>query len=418
MWRSQLLRENRHFPLGVALDVHTVLQQVSWRARCFECWRSIMFGKGIRLPFTLAGIPVYLDVSFLLILPLMAWAIASRVGFLAHAWHLANAHSLEVGAMPYVLGFVAAVGLFVCVVLHELGHSLVARAFGVRVRSITLWFLGGVARFEQMPRKAGAEALVAIAGPIVSVTLAALFFAGLLVLPLATPLVFILGYLTVTNFFLAIFNLIPAIPLDGGRVLRSLLALFLNYSTATRVAATVSKILAVLMALMGIVAGQWYLIIVALFVFMAGSAETRAAYVEELLHGARVADAMNSQVETVSPQLSVNELSQKVMQEHHGTFPVVDEKQNLVGVVSMRDLTQHPEGARVSDIMSRQVPTVGPGDDAYTALQRMDEVGADLLAVTDGTRHLLGVLTRMDFMRLMELRSLTVRFFSLRPSAT
>ncbi len=182
-----------------------------------------MFSKTFRLPFRLAGIPLEMDISFLLILPVMAWLIGSRVGQLAQMWGIAHAHSLEAGATPYALGLIAAVGLFICVVLHELGHSLAARAFGVKVRSITLWFLGGVAQFEEIPRKKGQEAIVGAAGPVVSFGLAALFWVAATFSPPWPALEFVLGYLAITNLVLGVFNLIPAIPLDGGRILRSIL---------------------------------------------------------------------------------------------------------------------------------------------------------------------------------------------------
>ncbi len=133
---------------------------------------------------------------------------------------------LSHGAMPYVLGLIAVLGLFVSVVIHELGHSVVARLYGVEVKNITLWFLGGVAQFESIPRQRGAEAVIAIIGPIVSGVIGGICFGIWKALPsgaIATR--FIFAYLTYMNVLLAVFNLIPALPMDGGRVLRSLLAM-------------------------------------------------------------------------------------------------------------------------------------------------------------------------------------------------
>ena len=253
-----------------------------------------MLGRVFRLPFRLVGIPLDVDVSFLVILPVMAWLIGSRIGALAHAWGIAGAHQLEIGALPFLLGLVAASGLFVCVVLHELGHSITARAFGVKVRSITLWFLGGVAQLEEIPRKAGAEAIVGIAGPIVSILLAAICWGLLVTVPAGPGVTFILAYLAIMNVTLAVFNLIPALPLDGGRILRSLLALFLSYAAATRVASIVSQVLAIAMGIFALITGQWFLLLVAFFIFMSGRAETQTTDVEELLAGALVSDLMTS----------------------------------------------------------------------------------------------------------------------------
>src|SRR3954469_12400895 len=128
-----------------------------------------MFRKPYRLPFTLLGSPVLLDVTFLIILPVFAFSIAGQVGFWARQVGVEDHPSLHSPWVPYVLGLATAVGLFVSVILHELGHSVVARLYGVKVRSITLWLLGGMAQFDEMPRQRGAEAVMAVAGPIVSI---------------------------------------------------------------------------------------------------------------------------------------------------------------------------------------------------------------------------------------------------------
>jgi len=370
-----------------------------------------MFGRTFRLPFRLVGIPLDVDMSFLVILPIMAWLIGSRVGALAQLWGIPASHMLESGAIPYVLGLIAALGLFICVVLHELGHSVVARTFGVKVRSITLWFLGGVAKLEEIPRKAGAEAIVGIAGPIVSLVLAAICWGLLVAIPQNPGVDFILAYLAVMNVTLAIFNMIPALPLDGGRVLRSILALFMSYTGATRVAVVVSQVLAVAMGLFALFTGQWFLLLVALFIYMAGRAETQATNVEELLAGAHVSDLMTAPAQGVPPELSVEELSHRVLHAHHHTFPVVDEAEHVLGVVSVRNMVNQPPGAHVAEIMTTPVATVTPAADAAAAYKQMRENDLDLLVVTDSARRLLGVLTRMDILRLMQLRSMAAGVF-------
>src|SRR3954469_11186292 len=142
-----------------------------------------MFRKAFRLPFRLAGIPLYLDISFLIVLPLMVWLTTQNLGAMVRHPTAPVASGLFRGPAALLLGVVAVAGLFASVVLHELGHSLTARRYGVHVRRITLWFLGGVAEFEEMPRQRGAEAVVAIAGPIVSFALAGLFWAVSTLLP-------------------------------------------------------------------------------------------------------------------------------------------------------------------------------------------------------------------------------------------
>jgi len=200
-----------------------------------------MFRKAYRLPFTLLGIPVLLDVTFLLILPIFAFSIARSVTFWAQQVGVEDHPALHRPWVPYVLGLITALGLFISVLVHELGHSVVARLYGVKVRSITLWLLGGMAQFDEMPRQRGAEAVMAIAGPIVSVVIGLLCGLVLKTLPSsAVPARFVFNYLAIMNIGLAVFNMIPALPLDGGRVLRSLLALRMPHLRATQVAAGVS----------------------------------------------------------------------------------------------------------------------------------------------------------------------------------
>jgi len=364
-----------------------------------------MFTKAIKLPFKLAGIPVYLDFSFLLILPLIAWMIGSRISTWTQLWHIPHAASLSVGATPYILGLIAAVGLFICVVLHELGHAITARAFGIRTRSITLWFLGGVARLEGMPRQRGAEAIVGIMGPVVSFSLAFLFLIPLFFIPLAPAFVFVLAYLATTNFTLAIFNLIPAIPLDGGRVLRSLLAMAMSYTTATRIAATVSKILAIALGLFALFTGQLFLVIIAVFVYLAGSSETRATVVEDLLHHDRVSDIMNPEIHGLSPDATVEAAAHAMIQERRSTLPVMDAAGTLLGVVTLDQLANVAATTPVSQVMSRDIPAVSAADDAATAFRRMSESGLDALPVIDTARHFLGLITAADLATLLQIRS-------------
>src|SRR5258706_5897675 len=211
-----------------------------------------MFRKGLRLPFRLAGIPLYLDISFLLILPLMVWLTARNLGVLIHESHLGldMDPAIFTGLMPLVLGLVSVIGLFASIVLHEVGRPLRARRYGVKVRRITLWFLGGVAEFEEMPRQRGAEAIVGIAGPIVSFILAAIFWSLTAIVPRSVPAVWIVvWYLGMVNLMLALFNLLPALPLDGGCSLRSLPALLMPPRTAAMVARDAANALAVMIRL-------------------------------------------------------------------------------------------------------------------------------------------------------------------------
>jgi Zn-dependent protease/predicted transcriptional regulator len=373
-----------------------------------------MFRKAYRLPFTLLGIPVLLDVTFLIILPLFAFSIAARVGYWAQQVGVEDHPALHRPWVPYLLGLVTALGLFASVVLHELGHSVVARMYGVKVRSITLWLLGGVAQFDEMPRQRGAEAVMAIAGPLVSVAVGALCWLVLRALPTsAVPARFVFHYLAFMNVALAVFNMIPALPLDGGRVLRSLLALRMPHLRATQVAAGISKGLAILMGLFGLFfgGGIWFLVL-AFFIYMAVNSELRGSMVTELLEGARVGELMTRRVTPVSADLSVAELAQAMMREHVQGFPVVDNGGRVIGMVCIEDLQgkQVPPDARVADVMRPQVYAIRPEAPAVEAMQRMSSNNYPRLLVVDATGQVVGVLTNTDLLRAIEMRTMGLRW--------
>jgi Zn-dependent protease len=366
-----------------------------------------MFGKSYRLPFRLLGIPVLLDISFLIILPLLAWVIGRQVGAFAHMFGLPNSAALHSGYMPYVLGLIAAIGLFVCVVLHELGHAVVARMYGVNVKNITLWFLGGVAQFGEIPRRPGAEAVVAIAGPIVSLAIAAICWAVLHLVPIwQIPVQFIFAYLIYMNVVLAIFNLIPAMPMDGGRVLRSILALWMPRPRATMIAAGISKVLAVMMGLFGLISFNFFILLIAIFIFMAVQSETSMGQMEQMLRGFEVADAMNSDVGAVSPEVRVTDLAERMFREHRLAFPVTDSEGHLLGMVSADQMQGKDPFTPISQVMVAKPPTIPVHARIFDAFRSMSESGFDRIAAVDDTNHLVGVVTKTDLLRLLRLRAL------------
>jgi Zn-dependent protease len=365
-----------------------------------------MFRKAYRLPFTLLGIPVLLDFTFLIILPVFAFSIAGRVDYWARAVGVADHSSLHAPWMPYLLGFITAIGLFTSVLVHELGHSVVARLYGVKVRSITLWLLGGVAAFEDMPRQRGAEAVVAIVGPLVSIAVGALCWLVVRALPpSAVPAAFVFTYLAFMNGSLAVFNMIPALPLDGGRVLRSLLALRMPHFRATQVAAHVSRVLAVALGLYGLYTLSFMLVLVALFVFMAVKRELIGSMMTGLLEGARVGDLMSRRVVAVPAGASVEELAQLMASESEQVFAVID-GDHVVGMVYPEDLRRGsvPPDARVADVMRPQVHAVRDDAPAADAMQGMGTNGFQQLLVVDATGRLVGTLTRTDLLRAIEMR--------------
>ncbi len=366
-----------------------------------------MFRNAITLPFRLFGIPFKLDRSFLLILPLFAWLIGSQVpayvALLQNAGLDIDAAPLQQGIMPYVIGLIAALGLFSSVLIHELGHALTARLYGIQTKEITLWFLGGVAQLEEMPKRPGAEAVIAIAGPITSLLLAILFWLLWQSLGLSASLLFIFSYLTVTNVVLAVFNLLPALPLDGGRILRSLLALRFEYVRATQISANISRVIAILLGVYGLVSFQWMLLIVAFFVFNAVQAESQYAVVEKVLEGVLVRDLMTRDVSSVAPDMTIPQFAQLIYFKKHLGYPVVSDDGRLLGFACLKDAKGHDDGV-VADIMT-PADTIHADTEAMVALKRMTVSQIGRLVVVDSEEQMLGILSKTDLIRAIQLRS-------------
>jgi Zn-dependent protease/CBS domain-containing protein len=362
-----------------------------------------MFRNAVTLPFRLFGIPVKLDLSFLLILPILAWLIASQIPayaiLLRRLGVMLQPGELQTGLTPYLLGLSAALGLFISVLIHEVGHALTAKLYGVHTKEITLWFLGGVAQFDEMPRQRGAEAVVAIAGPITSLLIAALTFALFRQVSASGPL-FVLTYLTITNVALAIFNMLPALPLDGGRVLRSLLALKFDYATATKYSVNISQIIAILLGLFGLVNFQIFTMAIAFFIFNAGRAEAQYARVTHLLDDLKVADIMTTDVVTVEPQTPLSQFKQLIFYRRHVGYPVVDAAGELVGFARMQDAQDNPDYQSVADIMLPP-ETIDAKSEAIDALKRMMQSQTGRFVVLDARGAIIGLISKTDLLRII-----------------
>lgn len=356
---------------------------------------------------SIMGIPVYLHLSFLLILPFLAWVFGDNLTALAA---FAGVPARAIRYSPYVWGLAMAVALFASVLLHELGHAYVARAKGARIRSITLMLFGGVAQLEEMPSGPGEEARIAVAGPAVSLVTGALCYAAAAYLgPGTGPDVLLsLSYVGYMNLFLALFNLLPAFPMDGGRVLRSLLARRRPFVAATRTAVSVGKVFAYGFGILGLLGGNLFLVLIAFFVYVGATQELHHAVMRTTLDGFRVRDLMASPVVTVDRDAKVSELVERMLRERHMGYPVVD-GDAVVGCVTLEDVDRVPLEGRsartVAEIMTTELITVAPGDDIYRALQAMNEADIGRVLVMD-ERRLVGILSRSDVLRGFHLRRL------------
>ncbi|MFP9193294.1 CBS domain-containing protein [Natronosalvus vescus] len=371
---------------------------------------------------SLFGIPIKLDLTFLLVLPFFAYLIGVQivpvVGVLNEFMDAGiSSDAIASGSTPWILGTVAAVGLFVGVVFHELGHSLTAQRYGFPIESITLWLLGGLAALSEMPEDWKQELNIAIAGPIVSILVGVAAYGLFLVTPTALEgiasqavidgTLFVLGYLAILNVGLAIFNMVPAFPMDGGRVLRALLARNRPYAKATQQAASVGKLFAVVMAIFGLFS-NFFLIFVALFVYIAASTESRQVTMKAAFEGVAVSDIMTParSLHTVAPETSIATLIQRMFSERHTGYPVLDDGY-LVGLVTLSDARDvkpvERDAFTVSDVMSTELKTIEPHADAMTALERMQQDNIGRLLVIDGHGDLVGLITRTDLMTAMNI---------------
>ncbi|WP_440772047.1 CBS domain-containing protein [Natronorubrum sp. DTA28] len=363
---------------------------------------------------SLFGIPIKLDLTFLLVLPLFAYLIGAQIEPVVDILNTSMGAGIDVDAltteswMPFLIGLIAAIGLFVGVVLHELGHSLTAQRYGFPIDSITLWLLGGIAALSEMPEDWRQELNIAIAGPIVSILVGVASYGLFLVTPESLDGArFVLGYLAVLNIVLAGFNMIPAFPMDGGRVLRALLARNTPYAKATQQAASVGKLFAILMGLFGLLQFNIIFIALAFFIYIAASSEAQQVTMKAAFQDVTVGDIMTpaKDLHTVGPETSVAALIQRMFTERHTGYPVIDrsgfEGERLVGLVTLSDAREidpvERDAFTVEEVMTTDLKTISPESDAMTAIERMREhnIGR-LLVVDDG--DLIGLISRSDVM--------------------
>ena len=359
------------------------------------------------------GIPLNVDLTFLLVLPLFAWIIGNQVGEYVELLNEVTGAAIPVDALAssptsYALGLVAALGLFAGVVLHELGHSLVARRLGYPIASITLWIFGGIAQLDEMPENWRHELLIALAGPLVSVALGVASYAAFLAVPqngsaTVAAGVFLLGYLAVMNIALAIFNMLPGFPMDGGRVLRALLARTRPYARATEIAAEVGKLFAIALGLFGLFGGGGlFLVAIAFFIYIGASSEAQQTVMRAAFEGVTVRDVMTpaDRVTGVDAEESVADLVELMFAERHTGYPV-ERDGEIVGLVTLADARAVREverdAYRVEEVMTTELYTVSPDADVMTALEELNDHNVGRLLVMEDDEF-VGLLTRTDIM--------------------
>jgi Zn-dependent protease/CBS domain-containing protein len=347
--------------------------------------------------FSAFGIPVELHISFLLLM-LFIYVIA----FL--------------GIISAYIAFLITL-LFVTVVIHELSHSYVAKKYGVKVGKIVLLPIGGVSAMEEIPKDPDQELKIAAAGPLANIVIAFICFIALLLVggigsltvysffisntPSVDLSLFLANFLGV-NLVLGLFNLLPAFPMDGGRVLRAFFAKRMSYIEATKHAASVGKQFAILMVILGIFF-NFILILIAIFIYLGADQEYKNIVISSKLEGIMVRDIMTKEVNTLTPDTSVSEALNNMFRQRHMGYPVEDHGK-LVGIVTFDDISKIPENRRdipIENIMTRELILASPDEPAMNTLEKITKNNIGRLPVTEN-ENLVGIISKTDIMRVLE----------------
>lgn len=335
---------------------------------------------------SIAGIKLYVHFTFFLLIGWVTFAQFLRTG----NWR---------DALDGLVYFSA---LAAIIVLHELGHALAARRYGIKTRDITLLPIGGLARLERMPDKPAQELVVALAGPAVNVVLAGVLYVLLAASGRLATIEELLRWeasmlnrLMLANVFLAIFNMLPAFPMDGGRVLRALLAMAMDYVQATNVAAVIGQGMAILFVVLGLISGNLFVILIALFVWTGAEQEAGMVRAKSMLTGIPVSRVMATQFQRISSADSLSDAASMTLSGFQHDFPVVDNGR-VVGMLTrstlLDALARSQLNSSVSEVMHVDFQPLHPRDSVETAMQRLRECECPALPVLD-QGALVGVFT-------------------------
>lgn len=370
-----------------------------------------MFGKPINV-LSFNGFKIGIDISWFFIALILSWTLAA--GYFPEYFP-----NLGVGTY-WLMGIAGMLGLFISVVLHELGHAVVARRFNLPIEQITLFIFGGVAEMKKEPESPKAEFLIAIAGPIVSILIA--FFMHFLTVigkhnDWPIPFTGVTNYLAVINTIIVIFNLVPAFPLDGGRVLRALLWSWKgNLQWATDVSSRLGSAFGFGLIFLGILSfftgnffvGIWWMIL-GLFLRQAATFSRTQYYVKNELQNEQVAKFMTKDPISVDPSITLkNFIDQYVFQSHHHLYPVAEDDK-LLGYISLKEVKAVPaidwDKTIVKSVMVpvALVQTISQNTNVLDALNLFQETNTTTLLVVDG-ENLTGLLTAQDIFKIISLK--------------
>ena len=367
---------------------------------------------------SLAGVPVRLHITFLLIIPVFSYVIGSdityTVGLLEAVYGTENLDIslLAAGMTPYLLGGAVTLCLFAAVFLHEMAHCLTAMRYGHRVNEVTLMLLGGISEIDDRGRSTPkSEFWTAISGPLASLFIGILSGAvayalvGFTALSAESPLpdlilFYIFGYLGILNIFLFLFNMIPAFPMDGGRILRGLLSLKYSRTRATKTASDIGKVFAVIFAVAGIIWLNFLLILIALFVFLGATQENSMTVLSERIKAVKVTDVMNTRVAYVHDTDSLDDVASRFVSQKVTGCPVINDLGHVIGMISIHDIAGRTDTSVMTagGVISGDIFGVTANATLYDAMLMMSDKEVSVLPVFEGT-EIIGLVSSEMILR-------------------
>jgi Zn-dependent protease/predicted transcriptional regulator len=341
--------------------------------------------------FSVFGIPVELHISFLVLMLLI---------YIVAFFNFYPSINLLTAVLITLV--------FVTVVLHELSHSYVAKRYGIKIQRIVLLPIGGVSEMEEIPKDPAQELRIALAGPVANLIIAVISFFILIIFrnTLSTVLIGALYYFIVVNLLLGLFNLLPAFPMDGGRILRAYLAERMSFIKATKLAANIGKQFAIIMAVVGVFF-NFLLILIAIFVYFGAEGEYRSVLVSTLLEDEKVKDIMTTDVHTLTPDNTVQETLQTMFREKHMGYPVID-NEKLVGIITFDDISKIPENQRdtmIKDIMTTKLITSDPEEELVETIGKLNKNRIGRVPVVENG-EVVGIISKTDITHTMQKKEL------------
>lgn len=341
--------------------------------------------------FSVFGIPVELHISFLVLMLLI---------YIVAFFNFYPSINLLTAVLITLV--------FVTVVLHELSHSYVAKRYGIKIQRIVLLPIGGVSEMEEIPKDPAQELRIALAGPVANLIIAVISFFILIIFrnSLSTVLIGALYYFIVVNLLLGLFNLLPAFPMDGGRILRAYLAERMSFIKATKLAANIGKQFAIIMAVVGVFF-NFLLILIAIFVYFGAEGEYRSVLVSTLLEDEKVKNIMTTDVHTLNPDNTVQETLQTMFREKHMGYPVID-NEKLVGIITFDDISKIPENQRdtiIKDIMTTKLITSDPEEELVETIGKLNKNRIGRVPVVENG-ELVGIISKTDITHTMQKKEL------------